>query len=676
MVTHGYITRHLQRAPLTRVFWLRCDTESRFIHDYSGIATHVDLPGVVNVSDPEAINDIRCWLSSSLSGRWIIVVDDVDEEILNRDLLSLIPPNPKGSVILTTQSKTIAEETASNEQNVFEVKALEPEDAKIVLLDLLTEKELCPEDDASMSELIRRLAYHPLAISHAGCYINNKAVPVPWYLQLFETTSELVRCSQNVVEPGQRNNPNRSGLTPIAITLMISFGEIQRLNSFAAEIMSLVGCLASQNIPRCLLTLGYKDEDSQELNAALELLKTYSFITGDSQDQYFDVLDTVYLQIRQRPHPGYSPKQWMKFLVPAILQYFPPDPFLEASNSEMCDRLLPHAEAVLNYPCADVEIETILSDLANRCCRYLQLKGCHNRALRLAKDSVSRAEKSFGEEDPRTLTIQAQFAILLREMGDLVQARELNEKIVAGRSKTLGEDHPDTLCSLNSLASVIQSQGYYDRAEAMHRLVLDRCQRVLGLGDAQTLRSMHNLAFCLQMQLQYNAAEEIGRRVVSLKTELLGHDSLDTASSISNLAIVLQNLGKLESAIELHQKVLKVREDRLGKHHPLVLQTRNNIAGVWYQRRHFVAAEKEIAQVLELNVNSRGRLHPESLTCIANLSALLETTGKLQEAEKLAREVLQGREKVFGTHHPSTVESRQALQRLEKNCKAESASNV
>jgi hypothetical protein len=70
--------------------------------------------------------------------------------------------------------------------------------------------------------------------------------------------------------------------------------------------------------------------------------------------------------------------------------------------------------------------------------------------------------------------------------------------------------------------------------------------------------------------------------------------------------------------------------------------------------------------VLELNVNSRGRLHPESLTWIANLSALLETTRKRQEAEKLAPEALQGREKVFGTHHPSTVESRQALQRLEK----------
>jgi hypothetical protein len=237
------------------VFWLRCDTESRFIHDYSGIATHVDLPGVDNISDPEAINNIKFWLSSSLSGRWIIVVDDVDEEILKSDLLSLIPPNPNGSVILTTRNKTIAEETASNEQSIFEVKTLDPEDAKIVLLGLLNEKELCPEDDASMSELIRRLAYHPLAISHAGCYINNKAISVSRYLHLFETTNELVHYGQTVVEPSQRNNPNRSASIPVAVTVIISFDEIQRLSPFAAEIMSLMGCLASQNIPRCLLRL-------------------------------------------------------------------------------------------------------------------------------------------------------------------------------------------------------------------------------------------------------------------------------------------------------------------------------------------------------------------------------------------------------------------------------------
>jgi hypothetical protein len=51
---------------------------------------------------------------------------------------------------------------------------------------------------------------------------------------------------------------------------------------------------------------------------------------------------------------------------------------------------------------------------------------------------------------------------------------------------------------------------------------------------------------------------------------------------------------------------------------------------------------------------------------MANLSALLEVTGKRQEVEKLASEALQGREKVLGSHHPSTVESREALQRLER----------
>jgi hypothetical protein len=270
--------------------------------------------------------------------------------------------------------------------------------------------------------------------------------------------SELAPYCQNE-ELGRCNNLNRSLMIPLAITLTISLGEIQRLNPLATEILSLMSCLASRNIPRYLLTLACKDGDSVELNAALELLKTYSLITGDSQDQNFDVLNMVYLEIRGRLIPKDSRKRWMESAVSAIYNYFPVDPSLEASNPDMCDCLLPHDDAILSYHCADIEIEAIQSDPAYRCCQYLQLKGCHNRALQLAKNAATLAERAFGKESPRTFTIQAQLAILLRETGELVQARELNERIVAGRSRTLGPHHPDTLCSFNSSALVMQSEG-------------------------------------------------------------------------------------------------------------------------------------------------------------------------------------------------------------------------
>jgi hypothetical protein len=45
-------------------------------------------------------------------------------------------------------------------------------------------------------------------------------------------------------------------------------------------------------------------------------------------------------------------------------------------------------------------------------------------------------------------------AIVLYALGEVVAARELDEKVLAVRRRVLGEEHPDTLTSMNNLAII------------------------------------------------------------------------------------------------------------------------------------------------------------------------------------------------------------------------------
>ena len=51
------------------------------------------------------------------------------------------------------------------------------------------------------------------------------------------------------------------------------------------------------------------------------------------------------------------------------------------------------------------------------------------------------------------------YALDLHNLGEVVAARELDEKVLAGRRRVLGEEHPDTLQSMNNYARDLRALG-------------------------------------------------------------------------------------------------------------------------------------------------------------------------------------------------------------------------
>ena len=77
---------------------------------------------------------------------------------------------------------------------------------------------------------------------------------------------------------------------------------------------------------------------------------------------------------------------------------------------------------------------------------------------------------------------------LLKEMGQLVEARPFHEEALKARRETLGDRHPDTLISISNLADLLRAAGALVESEAVLSNSVGVTQEVFGSNHLRTLK--------------------------------------------------------------------------------------------------------------------------------------------------------------------------------------------
>ena len=72
---------------------------------------------------------------------------------------------------------------------------------------------------------------------------------------------------------------------------------------------------------------------------------------------------------------------------------------------------------------------------------------------------------------------------VLRNLGELEEARQLHEEALETKRRVLGPDHPHTLGTMWNLAFVLVEQGELEEARKLYELALEIRPRFLGPGD-------------------------------------------------------------------------------------------------------------------------------------------------------------------------------------------------
>ncbi len=274
-----------------------------------------------------------------------------------------------------------------------------------------------------------------------------------------------------------------------------------------------------------------------------------------------------------------------------------------------------------------------------------------------ARDQVRIAGEVVGAESSAFASSLERLALLLRNSGELDEARPLYEQALDLRERILGPEHPDTATTLNSLARLLKTQGEYDAAQAHYERALAIREKVLGPKHLRTSSSLNNLAALLRARGEYDAARPLYERALAIREEVLGAEHKSTVQSMRNLAGMFVEADDYDAAVPLCERILAVEERTLGPEHPTTAENLYQLAKALGLQGDYEAAQPHTERALALREKILGPEHPDTARSLNHLGWLLWQAGDLEAALAHAERALAIRERVLGPEHSTTSRS-------------------
>jgi tetratricopeptide (TPR) repeat protein len=165
------------------------------------------------------------------------------------------------------------------------------------------------------------------------------------------------------------------------------------------------------------------------------------------------------------------------------------------------------------------------------------------RARELADGALQLYERYYNEP-PFVEVCRTNLAILMRRLGEVARATELNAEAVERLRANLGAHHPYTLCSSTNLASDLAAAGDYAGACEISTRVYEFSadEAIRGIDHPYTLGCALNYSLDLQGAGRLNEGESLWRETVARFDRILGADHPDS--------IAARNRQRIDADIE------------------------------------------------------------------------------------------------------------------------------
>ena len=337
-----------------------------------------------------------------------------------------------------------------------------------------------------MAEALGRL---PLALEQAAAYVAENGASLAAYLALFIADPTLI-----LDDEGAPHEERRLRAT-VATTWRITLGQLERTAPATADLLRLCAFLGPEAIPEELLRaaaphlpagspLAMALAKPARVEAALGAAHRYSLLERGELDGRPAVSVHRLLQLVVREGLAESARAiWARAAVALVNEAFP-DP--EYATWGTCARLVPHGLAAMEHAERTGEVPDGASRLLHEMGVYLRTVG----AFDLARDVLERAqaimEARLGPDHPDVATSLNNLAAVLRDQGDLAEARGLLERALA--IWTRREDDINASRALSALADVAEQAGDLLGAMTWQR-------RQLALAGRQSTTYGEGLAF-------------------------------------------------------------------------------------------------------------------------------------------------------------------------------------
>ena len=599
------------------------------------------LPQYSGVDD--SVDSVLQWISF-LQEEWLIVFDNADAP-LPEVVEKFIPSGNRGNILITSRNRSMGRIVSF--ENRIEIKEMDEADAITLLLKASCLEPL-PEHLEVSKKIVTELYCIPLAIDHAGAYIEAGKCDIDQYLRQFSMHRQALMSDATFTGASKYNRT-------VYGTWDLSFKEIEKRAG------------------------GHSSKDAQAAQAAILILQICAFYhhSGISKDifksaaeesmkrdvnsdrfrklpQAVTLLDRTLLGLDNDGHwdefifgQGISVllsfslmkrEQSKTFSVHPLVHYWSRERMSKTEQQKMCEIGSTILSCAISWR---FEIEDY---------RLQRIIFTHLKANKLHESQIGFIKQYYDDE-------WSNFGLVFQDNGDFNNAVQLEVQVTDMRKKLLGAEHPDTLNSMANLAITYRMQGRWNEAELLEVQVMDMRKKLLGAEHPDTLTSMASLAITYGNQGRWNEAEQLEVQVIDMRKKLLGAEHPDTLHSMANLAVTYKDQGRWNEAEQPEIQVMDMRKKLLGAEHPDTLHSMANLAITYRIQRRWNEAEQLEVQVMDMRKKLLGAEHPDTLHSMANLAITYGNQGRWNEAEQLQVQVIDMRKKLLGAEHPDTLSS-------------------
>jgi tetratricopeptide (TPR) repeat protein len=265
------------------------------------------------------------------------------------------------------------------------------------------------------------------------------------------------------------------------------------------------------------------------------------------------------------------------------------------------------------------------------------------------------------EGDARRAELASDRAAVRAIGGQLREARDDFEAVLAMQIARLGEDHPSVVSTLASLSVAQYQLDDHAAAEQTATRALAILSRIYGDDHPERAMVLGGYSAVLQAQGRRDESIAAARSALAIQEASFGPDHPAVAGALNNLAMFLG--GPTDEAMVLARRALAIIEKARGPEHREVAYCLNNLAHLAFLRGEYDAAIRDhlrAAAILEALPD------PDAIALsqdLYNLGSAYEASDAPRDAEAAFARALPFAQQGFGPEHAFVASVRSAIGR-------------
>lgn len=466
------------------MFWIGADTDDVFFAGYSKIAEHAKLGTADTVE--ELCKSVQRWLDSASSGKWLLVVDNLDDVDLNSTRWM---PCRRGNVLFTTRDgRIIGKHVPTSAAIKVDIMTLdESRHMFSTLTNTGSSQYFHSQED--VDTLLEYLDYFPLAISHAAAFVRETGYPIHEYLDLLRDDQTV---HAQLITDGWEATTSENLPQAVKSTWDVTFHRLQQSSSLAVEILRFMSVIDNHYVPRWLVQNAFPTDShpTSVLAEAIRWLLGFSLASQPAPDTYkVHNLVAFYTKENMSSEDVLSSTvlQWFELFA----KLFPDDPSDPAKWPQYTE-LLPHGEA-LSKLCTLEAYSEYHHIVTHKISYFHGERGQFGVALDQLEDLLKSQARHLGQNDRLILETRYRMGRSLEGLGRWSDSLAAYQSLLDIQKNVLGHEHPDTLKTIYGIAVAVGDMG--DHAEVLSQLrsLLDTQRRILGHEHPDTLLTLKNI---------------------------------------------------------------------------------------------------------------------------------------------------------------------------------------